>query len=172
VQLYLIRHPPPQLAPGICYGQTDLPLAVSATEAAHELRPRLPADIPVFTSPLQRCRLLAEALHRAPMSDERLRELNFGNWEMQPWHTIGRAALDAWAADPLGYRPPNGECVDEFSERVRDFVAALQSQGLARAAIVTHAGVMKVVVGDARRLRAEDWMGLKFDYGELVQVDA
>ena len=27
MELYLIRHPRPQVAPGVCYGQTDLGLA-------------------------------------------------------------------------------------------------------------------------------------------------
>ena len=32
MELYLIRHPRPQVAPGVCYGQTDLGLAEPAAE--------------------------------------------------------------------------------------------------------------------------------------------
>ena len=38
MELYLIRHPRPQVAPGVCYGQTDLGLAEPAAEVAERLR--------------------------------------------------------------------------------------------------------------------------------------
>ena len=73
--LYLIRHPRPLIAPGVCYGRLDVaaedPLPIAAT-----LRALLPADAPVWSSPLQRCRLLAGHLHPQPRLDERLQESN------------------------------------------------------------------------------------------------
>ena len=32
MELHLIRHPRPDVAPGVCYGRSDLGLAESATE--------------------------------------------------------------------------------------------------------------------------------------------
>jgi len=170
VQLYLIRHPAPQVAAGVCYGRTDLPLADDAAAAAARIRPQLPASLPVFTSPLQRCRQLAEALHPAPRSDERLQEMHFGAWEMRPWKLVQRSALDGWAADPLGYVPPQGESVGEMRQRVRSFVDDARQQGIERAVLVTHAGVMKVIVGQAENLPLIQWMALSFDYESVVCV--
>jgi alpha-ribazole phosphatase len=170
VQLYLIRHPTPQVAAGICYGRTDLELAEDVAAAAARIGPQLPLRLPVFTSPLQRCRQLADALHPAPRSDPRLQEMNFGAWEMRPWNQIQREALDGWAADPLGYAPPDGESVAQLQARVQNFVMELKDEGLERAVLVTHAGVLKVLVGDSQRLPAKEWMALKFDYESVIEV--
>jgi len=170
VQLYLIRHPAPQVAAGVCYGRTDLPLAEDVAAAAARIVAQLPPHLPVFTSPLQRCRQLADALHPAPRSDPRLQEMDFGDWEMMPWDRIQREALDGWAADPLGYAPPQGESVGQMQERVQSFVTETRRQGLERAALVIHAGVMKVIVGHAQGLPARKWMALTFDYESVVSV--
>lgn len=96
--------------------------------------------------------------------------MNFGAWEMRPWNQIQREALDGWAADPLGYAPPEGESVAQLRARVRDFVMELKSEGLERAVLVTHAGVLKVIVGHAQQLPAKEWMALKFEYESVVCV--
>ncbi len=171
MQLYLIRHPTPQVAAGICYGRTDLALAEHVAVAAARIAVQLPPKIPVFSSPLQRCRLLAEALHPAPQIDPRLQEMDFGEWEMTPWDRVQRAALDGWAADPLGYRPPQGESVAELQQRVQHFIAEAQREGHERAALVTHAGVIKVVVGMARGLPASKWMRLAFEYESVARIE-
>ncbi|MDP1611440.1 MAG: histidine phosphatase family protein [Sulfuritalea sp.] len=170
MQLYLIRHPAPQVAAGVCYGRTDLALADDVAAAAARILPQLPPQLPLFTSPLQRCRQLAEALHPAPRSDARLREMHFGEWEMQPWHMVQSDALDGWAADPLGYAPPGGESVGEMRLRVRDFIADVRQQGLERAVLVTHAGVMKVIVGEVEDLPLIQWMALRFEYESVIPV--
>jgi alpha-ribazole phosphatase len=96
--------------------------------------------------------------------------MNFGAWEMRPWNQIQREALDGWAADPLGYAPPEGESVGQLQERVRDFVRELKDEGVERAVLVTHAGILKVIVGHSRQLPAKEWMALKFDYESVVCV--
>ncbi|MCM2288005.1 MAG: alpha-ribazole phosphatase [Sulfuritalea sp.] len=171
MQLWLIRHPPPQVAAGVCYGRTDLALADDVAAAAARIRPQLPPHGPLFTSPLQRCRQLADALHSSPQSDDRLQEMHFGDWEMTPWAQIQRAALDGWAADPLGYRPPQGESVAELQARVLAFVTETQRAGLQQAVLVTHAGVMKVIVGQVRGLPERKWMSLSFEYESVVCVE-
>ena len=163
-----MRHPRPKVAEGLCYGQTDLPLleAVSPTVAA--LQEALPAEIPCYTSPLQRCRRLAEQLHPAPVVDDRLMEMNFGRWEMQPWDEISRSDLDAWAQDSMGFCPPGGESVQQLRQRV---LAFLQDKWDAPALLlVTHGGVMKVLVGLAHREAPAVWQARRFDYGGLIQL--
>jgi alpha-ribazole phosphatase len=50
--------------------------------------------------------------------------MHFGAWEMTPWQQIQREALDGWAADPLGYRPPGkANRSAELQQRVWNFVA-------------------------------------------------
>lgn len=171
MQLYLIRHPPPDVAAGICYGATDLALAADPQASAAAIHAQLPASLPLFSSPLRRCLHLTQRLPMQPATiDPRLAEMNFGAWEMRAWTDIGPAALDAWAADPLHYAPPGGESVSALRQRVLHFLAELASQRHAAAALVTHAGVMKVISGHTQNLPPAEWMQLRFAYGGVVQV--
>ena len=121
MQLFLIRHPQPDVAAGICYGQTDLALPKHQHHQlgiiAQTLQQQLPSEFVVYTSPLQRCRLLAEQLHASPLVDDRLKEMHFGEWEMQAWDALPRDQLDAWAQDPLHYVVPGGESVAQLHAR-------------------------------------------------------
>ncbi|GAB1394610.1 alpha-ribazole phosphatase [Rhodocyclaceae bacterium] len=165
MRLWLIRHPLPAVAPGTCYGATDLPLAAPPQALAAQLRRCLPDAVPLYASPLQRCRLLAEQLHPAPRFDARLREIDFGHWEMQPWDALDRQLIDAWAADPFNFVPPGGEAVSALRARVRSFLDELREESV----LVAHAGVIKVC---AAELAGEtDWFGLRFDYGSLTLIE-
>lgn len=155
------------MAEGVCYGRTDLGLAEDAAAVAARLRPHLPADAPVFSSPLRRCRELAGALHPAPRCDERLLEMHFGEWEMRTWEAIGRAALDGWAADPLGFAPPGGESAADLMARAEAFCRDAPDT----AVLVIHAGVMKAICGLLEGLPAREWMRLSFDFGSVTLVE-
>jgi len=148
MQLYLVRHPPPLIGLGLCYGRTDLAVAPTETaRVAAALSNALPAGAALFSSPLQRCAQLACALGGAvaPVCDARLAELDFGSWEMQAWEHIARADIDAWAADTVDYRPGGGESVLHMAERVSTFYADLAAMSLARAIIVCHAGTIRLL---------------------------
>ena len=167
MRLYLIRHPRPDVADGLCYGQTDLPLAAPAAAVAAQLLPQLPPGLPVYSSPLRRCRELATELHRSPRFDARLQEMHFGAWELRAWDAIDREALDAWAADPLRFVVPEGESVGQMRHRALAFVTELEGD----AVIVTHAGVIKALTGWAGALPQDEWIRRSFAYGSLTVVD-
>lgn len=169
MQVFLIRHPRPQIAEGVCYGQLDVPAHDVAVTAA-ALREQIPANLPFVSSPLRRCRELAEALHAAPRFDPRLMEMSFGEWEGIPWDGIARAALDAWAEDLLNYAPPGGESAAVLQVRCVASLDALAAEGLAACAVVTHAGVMRAVTGHARGLAASEWSQMRFDYGSFIKL--
>ena len=167
--LHLVRHPPPEVAPGICYGRLDL-AAREVAATARRLRDELPThlpDLPLWTSPLRRCRELAAALHPAPREDGRLMEMDFGAWEGQRWDAIPRAELDTWAADVAGFAPPGGESPLVLQARALAFVAELMAP---EAVVVTHAGVIRVLLAHWRGLPPERWSELNFPYGSLTTV--
>jgi alpha-ribazole phosphatase len=167
MRLFLIRHPLPDVASGTCYGRSDLALAADPLACAEALRPLLPGDAPLFSSPLERCCRLAELLHPAPRFDERLLELDFGAWEMQAWDAIDRAALDAWAADPLHFTPPGGESVADLRTRVRNFLCELTED----AVLVAHAGVMKLCAAELAGIVPDEWFSMRFDYGSISLIE-
>lgn len=158
MRLILVRHPRPDIAPGLCYGRSDVAVAAGETERVHQallaagLPRSLPRLLPIYASPLRRCAGLAQALAapgRPPTFDPRLAEMDFGDWEMRSWDAIPIAEVDAWAADLLRYRPGGGECVLDVAHRVdafrRDLLAAGLAAGHAAAIVVCHAGSMRLL---------------------------
>lgn len=165
--LHLIRHPKPVVEPGICYGRLDV-AAENAPAVAERLRGELPPGLPVWSSPLRRCRALAECLDPAPRIDERLVEMDFGDWEGRHWDDVPRAELDAWAADVAGYAPPGGESPLALQRRALAFVASLD---VPEAVVVTHAGVIRTLLAHWRGLPPADWAQLVFAYGSCTTVE-
>jgi len=164
--LHLIRHPPPLGMAGICYGATDVSAEPAAPFAA-ALRAELPPGLPLWSSPLQRCRDLAMALHPTPIFDDRLREMNFGAWEGRPWAEIPRAEVDAWAADVAGYAPPGGESAQQLQQRALAFIAALT---VAEAALVTHAGVIRCLSAHANGRTLVDCLDVRPAFGSRTTL--
>ena len=171
MRIYLVRHPEPNVAAGICYGQTDLELARGIATSVAGLRGLLPADAALYSSPLRRCRDLANALYLMPVFDERLQEIHFGEWEMQPWDDIDRTALDAWASAPLDHAPPGGESVAALYERVAEVIRERSPAHPDSLVLITHAGVMKVCCGLLLELPQEEWLALRFDYGSVSLIE-
>ena len=170
MQVFLIRHPRPRIAEGICYGQLDVP-ALDLVSTADALRAQLPPGLPVIASPLARCRELATLLHPAPRFDARLMEMHFGEWEGKPWDEIPREALDAWAADVPHFAPPGGESAAMLQSRCVAVLDALVQEDATACAVVTHAGIMRAAVGHLRREPAAVWSQRRFAHGEYVLID-
>jgi alpha-ribazole phosphatase len=173
-KLYLIRHPAVAVPSGICYGRSDVPLRASAAQHADRLRPSLPLDTPIISSPLSRCRLLAEELARAlntsaphaPILDARLAEMDFGDWEGLPFDSLPRDLLDAWARNPLGFNVPGGESGAQVIARV---LAALDEMLAANASlvIVAHGGPLRIIAGHLLGLPREQWLQYDMPIGAL-----
>ena len=129
-RLWLVRHAAPLVPPGTCYGALDVPADTAATQiAAMRLAAALPSFAAVFHSPLQRCEQLAMTIQGlrpdlASKPDPRLREMDFGAWEGQPWNAIAKSAIDAWTAAFATHAPGGGESLALMLERV---ASALQT---------------------------------------------
>lgn len=159
----ILRHTRPTAAPGLCYGRTELALAPGWEVEAASIAAALPPVSHVVSSPLSRCRLLAERIAAArslPLAiDPRLTEMDFGTWENRPWDALPRAEIDAWAADLLHARPHGGETVAELAARV----AAARAEAAPDALWVSHAGVAKAAAAAASAHPAA-W-DLRLDFG-------
>jgi alpha-ribazole phosphatase len=147
VLIYLIRHTRTDAAQGLCYGQADIGLAGTfETEKEEILRRLAKAEQPeiVYSSPLFRCRHLADTLAPGEVkTDERLKEMAFGNWELEPWDLVDRDELDRWAANFVERAPPRGESLRSLYQRVCEYIELLLKQSYDTVAVVTHAGVIR-----------------------------
>ena len=172
IELHLIRHPRTIAPAGICYGATDLALADDPRDAAERLRALLPARYTLASSPATRCLQLAQQLGPTPRIDARLAEIDFGEWEMQAFDTLPRAAIDAWAADPFGFRPPGGETANEMTQRVLDALTDLMT---ARKRGAGHRRPRRAAARDCRSpvagLPRSAWLATPFDYARATRID-
>ncbi len=158
-RLVLIRHPEVAVEPGVCYGQSDVPLVMPARDSARILAADLERsgillpgpDVPVslYSSPLSRCAWVAEELGRAWGLDVRLdpdlMEIHYGQWEQRRWDDVDRSLLDAWAADLDHGRPHGGESAAMLRSRVARWVERAPDDGARTIVAVTHAGVIRML---------------------------
>jgi alpha-ribazole phosphatase len=168
MKLWLVRHAPVLLAPGLCYGALDVPADPAATAAcAQALAAQLPPALRVSRSPLQRCEQLAQALQALRpdltfKTDTRLREMDFGAWEGRPWDAIARDEFEAWTRNFADHAPGgHGETVRALMQRVGAAFDDLRQHGQTEGVWLTHAGVIRAVqlIAQGRRdvERADQW---------------
>ena len=95
MEVYLIRHTQTIVDKDVCYGQSDLPLKEPFFKEFDKILNQVKVEQPkIYSSPLSRCSLLANYFHLHNKSqhhikyDDRLKELNFGQWELKKWDKI------------------------------------------------------------------------------------
>ena len=172
MQIYLIRHTTPDISKGVCYGQADIGLADTAQQEINAILNVLPDDFDcVYSSPLKRCTLLASRISTSDsMTDERLKEYNFGDWELTPWDDLKGDSADAWMHDFVNTCAPNGENLQEMNQRVISFFEELLLKDHTSCAVVTHAGVLRIVYAWILNIPLQKIFHLSFNYGTIVRL--
>jgi alpha-ribazole phosphatase len=152
MKLWLLRHAPVMLGPGLCYGSSDVPAHAALTrEAAMAVSPLLPPGTPVWVSGLLRAQQLAAALQversdlGAARIDTRLNEMDFGVWELQRWDSVPPDAFDAWMADFAHHRFGGVESTQMLLYRVAAALGELRPAPSTNVLWITHAGVIRAV---------------------------
>jgi alpha-ribazole phosphatase len=171
MELYLIRHTTPDVPRGMTYGRSDVPLKATFPEEAEAVRGHFPIDeeIPIWTSPLLRCRRLAESLAAGPARpDERLREIDFGEWELKRWDGQDTSAI---LDSVIEERAPGGESYLEVQTRSMGLVREIVAGGAPRAALVTHAGVIRCIIADAIGLPLRKMFRVHIALGSVSRID-
>jgi alpha-ribazole phosphatase len=127
----------------------------------------LPGELPVDTSPLQRCALLARRLQpRSLRVDPRLAGLDFPRLE-----------VDAWTVDLLHYRPGGAGSVLDVARRVAAFAADLRRAGHVEALLICHAGTIRLLaaIRDGESLEPAALNAARtphrIGYGEVLAVE-
>lgn len=171
MELYLIRHTKPAVAPGICYGQTDLNPAASFQKEADRLSVHLPDTFDqVYSSPLKRCAQLAQRLSKSPIWDEQLMEMDFGAWEMKAWHDIPKEQLEPWMGDFVNVAVPGGESFEQLICRSLAALEEIIEQGASQVAIVSHAGVIRIFLGHFLKMNPQNYFDIQVDYGGVSKI--
>ncbi|CAM3954697.1 histidine phosphatase family protein [Alkalicoccus chagannorensis] len=148
MELTLLRHAVTEANKEKRYvGSTDVPLAEGAAldDAAAVLK-KASYDT-MLTSDRLRCVQTAALLEKeeAAEVDARLRELDFGEWEMKTYEELQHhAAYRRWLEQPLHHAPPGGEHPQDLLQRTAALLEERGSPGK-RVLFVTHGGVIRIM---------------------------
>lgn len=170
--IYLVRHTRTVVKEGICYGQSDVELADDFEPNSVIIQRKLEGVNfdRVYCSPLKRCTQLASALSSEILIDERLMEMNFGEWEGATWEYIFSLPQGKdWFSDHINNRCPKGEAFSDLIERVNLFLSDLkQTQG--DVLIVTHAGVIRAIASCLGATTKESAFDLSVPFGGVFKI--
>ncbi|MCB2017833.1 MAG: histidine phosphatase family protein [Hydrogenophaga sp.] len=185
MKLWLLRHARVVLPPGLCYGASDVAAEPALTEeGAAAIAPLLPPTLHWRVSDLGRAQQMAHALRgrlpdlAEPVTDPRLREMDFGTWELQRWDAVPRADFDTWMAGFADHRFGGAESVSQLIDRVAGAMdetrATVGPDG--EALWITHAGVIRsamFLAGHGRRRIAsvDEWPREAPDTGGWTALD-
>ena len=174
MKITLIRHTRVAVETGICYGWSDVGVAPSFETEASRVKENISNerfDI-VYSSPLSRCRKLAAfcGFHE-PILDDRLKELNFGEWEMKSWNELSSdPRSEAWFKDWVNNPTPNGESLQDQYDRVSDFLNELRKSGLQKVCLFAHGGVLTCARVYAGEYPLQDAFKNVPSYGAIVKL--
>lgn len=174
MQLTIIRHTSVDVEPGVCYGNTDVALRPTFPEEAERVRTQLEGMTfdKVFTSPLSRCtRLAGYCGYPDAIRDERIKEMNFGDWEMRRFDEITDPHLSEWYADYINEKTTGGESFADMRERIKDFIRDLKNEDYSHVAIFCHGGVMMQLMMLAGVADKETIFSLQPPYGGIIKLD-
>jgi broad specificity phosphatase PhoE len=152
--LYLLRHGPAAAPPGCLLGSTDAPLSGCGLDRLNGLLLQLQGVERWHCSPMLRARQTLDELRRRGCRteqlsyDERLREIDFGQWELKTFAEIAAAdpsRVQAWQEEYEDFAFPGGEAVADFVGRAGKMLADLAAAGGAVGA-VTHGGIIRTMI--------------------------
>ena len=172
MEVYLIRHTTPLLTPRLIYGRSEVLLTETFDQEWGVLKRLLPEDFDVvYSSPALRCTELAKRITPDFQTDNRLTELNFGEWEGKTWDTVDQVQLQLWMDDFVNVTVPGGESMVEMFERVKHFWQELSSNPCQKTAVVTHAGVIRLILSLVRQIPLALVFEIKVGYGEVILIE-
>lgn len=174
MDIYLIRHTRTNVPETICCGVSDVELAASYPEELESIKRKMEGlwqSPVVFSSPLKRCSRLAGDLSNGQVStDERIKELDFGNWELQPWSALSGSAFERWTADFVSARCPGGESFEDLSRRSNSFFRELTAQQCEEAIVITHAGVIRSILSNVLDVPLSRSFGIAIEPGGITGI--
>ncbi|KAF2513734.1 alpha-ribazole phosphatase [Flavobacterium zhairuonense] len=177
MEIYLVRHTETICEKGICYGQSDVDIAVPFDNIFDEIVSQLPSEASIFTSPLKRCVILAKHIQNniktiSYHEDERLKEMNFGDWELKNWNEIPPEQLNPWMEDFVNIKVSNGESFVELHDRVSDFLLNNISKNVKQPiVIVAHAGIIRSILCHQTSLPLKEAFQNKVDFGQVIKIE-
>jgi alpha-ribazole phosphatase len=178
--LYLLRHGAIEAAKEKRFvGQIDPPLSSDGREQS-EWQGRKLTNVPfskVWCSDLKRayetaaivCRNRGLTIQPAP----ELREIDLGHWDGMAMSQIREEFPDLWQArgEDIGhFRPPGAESFADLRQRAVPFIRHIAAQSAGNTLIVTHAGVIRVLLCQVLEMPLSHLFRIHLDYGGITLI--
>lgn len=175
MKIVFVRHTSVNVPKGICYGNTDVQLASTFQQEAQRVKDVLcPYRFEkVYTSPLSRCtRLAGFCGYPDAIRDARLKEINFGDWEMKSYDEIKDPKLQEWYDDYINVAPPGGESVIDQRNRLEAFISEIKCNDRDTAiGIFTHGGILiNALVAYGNKTYSEVYNDIP-SYGSIIEIE-
>jgi alpha-ribazole phosphatase len=105
-------------------------------------------------------------------TDDRLMELNFGDWEMKSWEEINKLPeARSWFDDYLHLPCPNGESYEQLQDRIWRFSEGFRTlQDDANVLIVTHAGCIRSFLNLLDGQDPSKMFHRPLSYGQIIRL--
>ena len=160
-------------------GQKDVPLNDHGREQARALAEQAAGEsiAALYTSPLVRARetaeIVGERIGLEPRPDDRLKEVDVGDWQDRLKDDVAREDPEGWAAFRAAgdaFRFPGGESFAEQQERVIAALVDVTQRGELPALLVCHRGVVRCALAHARRRGLETYHEWRVPNAELIRL--
>lgn len=172
MEVFIVRHTSVAIEKGICYGQSDVALADTFRQEIEQLKKQLPTDFDkVYSSPLQRCKTLAEQFSSSIIFDDRLKEMHFGNWEFKAWNDIPKEEIQPWYDDFVSTETPNGDSFENLYFRCSSFLDELRKQNYDKILIVTHGGIIRSTWSYLLEIPLHNAFKIPVGFGEILHFN-
>ncbi len=189
IEITLLRHVK-VAGPAALYGKTDVAAQLAENEKFLSLLTRQyqhSTDLPleyIVSSPLQRCRILAEQLssnlHCSLKCIAGFQEMNFGEFDGVPFDSQTEqhwVALEQFWQAPASATLPKAESLTDFHQRVVSSWQLLIEQAIEndnkKILLICHGGVIRMILADILSLdwKSPSWyQALKIEYASTSKV--
>jgi len=165
-QLFLLRHGPADVEPGKLVGSTDVGLNGKGLERLAGLSRQLEDVGAWYCSPMLRTRQTLDVvqqhinIRQEICYDDRLREIDFGRWEMQNFTDISNAdpgLIDSWT-EYTNFVFPGGEAVGAFCDRVETMLQLFMAHDAETIGVITHGGVIRTLICLALGISVQNYL--------------
>ena len=167
--LHLMRHGAPEV-PGLLLGWQDM-ASTAAGIAGCIGRAEQVSFGSILSSGLIRAAAAAEEIAMVhgleAGTDNRWRELDFGDWDGLHPEAIDPASLRQFQNDPDGSSPPGGESWSALVARVSAAIDALPAEDVL---VVTHGGAMRAALAALFGFGHQQCQAFAFPYCALLSV--
>lgn len=155
-------------------GGRDDPLTASGWEQMARATAGNHGWTEILSSPSQRCagfaRRLADARGLPLRLVDNLRERRFGDWEGVSPDEISPEDLARFWENPASFTPPGAEPFGAFRQRVLRAWEDLLASGCQHPLIVTHGGVIRVLIAETLRMPDEALLLIEVPFASLTRL--